>query len=176
MMPSRSAPERDPQAGFTYVAVLIALAIMALAATGAVQVGAVMQRRAAEERLLDIGEEFRVALTSYAKATPAGLPTTPHSLQDLLRDPRYPQAKRHLRKIYFDPMTGQQSWGFVSTLDGTGIVGIHSLSTARPIKIGNFPPAYQSFQDKESYTEWVFLPKPTVPTVPVAVRPPATTN
>ena len=172
MTTSRSCPKHDPQAGFTYIAVLILLAILALTAIGGLQVGAVMQRRAAEESLLDIGGEFRAALKSYAAATPAGLPTVPASLQDLLRDPRFPNPKRHLRKLYFDPMTGKQDWALVLTLDGTGILGIHSRSTAQPIKIGNFPPAYQSFENKKSYTEWVFTQPPRVPTGPVAGPPP----
>jgi type II secretory pathway pseudopilin PulG len=173
MIPSRSPGERDAQAGFTYIGVLILLAIIALTATGGLQVGAVMQRRAAEESLLDIGGEFRAALKSYAKATPAGLPTAPRSLQDLLRDPRFPNPVRHLRKVYFDPMTGKQDWALVFSPDGMGILGIHSRSTGRPIKIGNFPPAYQSFQDSKSYAEWIFALPPAVPTVPVATPAPA---
>jgi type II secretory pathway pseudopilin PulG len=166
-------PQRRSEAGFTYIAVLIALAIIALTAIGGAQVGAVMQRRAAEQSLLDVGHEFRAALNSYAMATPAGLPTAPKSLQDLVRDPRYPKPKRHLRKVYFDPMTGSQTWGLLKTPDGTGIIGIFSLSTGHPIKVGNFLPADQLFQNKKSYSEWVFMPGPTARAAPAPVPTPA---
>lgn len=160
------------EAGFTYIAVLILLAVIALIAIGGLQVGAVMQRRAAEESLLDIGHAFRAALTSYAMATPAGLPTTPATLDDLVRDPRYPKPKRHLRRVYADPMTGSRVWGLLKTPDGAGIMGVFSLSTGHPIKIGNFLPADQAFQNKKSYSEWVFVPAPTVRRQPVPVAAP----
>jgi hypothetical protein len=117
-----------------------------------------MQRRAAEEELLAIGSEFRRALISYSSATPAGQLSTPPTLQALLKDPRYPDTRRHLRKLYFDPLTGTQQWGTVMSIDGKGIVGIYSLSKATPIKIGNFETQYQSFTDQTSYADWVFTP------------------
>ncbi len=68
-------------AGFTYIGLLIALALIALAATATVQGGALLQRRQAEEELLVVGREFRNALQSYANATPAGQKRYPPSLQ-----------------------------------------------------------------------------------------------
>jgi len=169
------SPDRQhrSEAGFAYISVLIALAVIALTAIGGLQVGAVMQRRAAEESLLDIGHQFRAALKSYAAATPAGLPTAPPSLQDLVRDPRYPNPKRHLRRIYFDPMTGKQSWGLLKTPDGTGILGVFSLSTGRPIKVGNFLADDQAFQNRKSYAEWLFMPARAGQAVPAPMPPPA---
>jgi type II secretory pathway pseudopilin PulG len=142
--------------GFTYVGLLIMLAIIAVAATATLQLGAIAQRREAEEELLAIGSEFRNALLSYAVATPAGQPTAPQTLDDLLKDPRYPTPRRHLRKLYGDPLTGKAEWGVMHTLDGKGIAGVYSLSTQRPIKIGNFAPEFQTFTGKDTYAGWVF--------------------
>jgi len=133
------------------------LAIIAIASAATLQVGSVVHRHAAEEELLEIGTEFRSALVSYANATPPGQARLPHSLQDLLRDPRYPNLQRHLRKLYADPITGKAEWGTVLAQNGTGIIGIHSLSEAPPIKIGNFDPSFQGFSGKTSYREWVFV-------------------
>jgi len=169
MAPSHAHPKGSPEAGFTYIAVLIALAISAVTAIGGLQIGSVMQRRAAEESLLDIGHQYRAALKSYAKATPAGQPTYPKTLQDLVRDPRFPNPVRHLRKIYFDPMTGTETWGLLKTPDGTGIIGIFSQSTGRPIKVGNFLAVDQAFQNKKSYTEWVFMQAPNLRPAPLPV-------
>ena len=143
--------------GFAYLSLLILIAIIGVAAAGTVQLGSILQRRAAEEELLAIGAEFRRALISYSSATPAGQRVAPQSLQDLVKDPRYPNIRRHLRKLYFDPLTGKPQWGIVMANDGTGIIGIYSLSTATPIKIGNFERPFQSFEDKTSYADWVFM-------------------
>lgn len=151
-----------PSNGFTYLGLMIALAIMALVTAMALQLGSVAQRRMTEEALLDIGTEFQNALLSYAKATPAGQPTAPRSLNDLLRDPRYPQIRRHLRKLYADPLTGEAQWGIVMSPDGKGILAIHSLSEDRPIKIANFAPRFQDFAGARSYKEWKFA----VPSIP----------
>jgi type II secretory pathway pseudopilin PulG len=162
--PGRQRHALRAQAGFTYVALLIALAIVGMMAATSLQLGALMQRRAAEEALLVAGADFSAALDSYAKATPAGQPTAPASLNELLKDPRYPGVRRHLRKLWFDPLTGTQTWGLVMTPDGNGVLGVYSLATARPIKVGNFPPRFQAFDGKASYGEWVFMaPPPNAP-------------
>lgn len=136
---------------------MILLTIMAIVATATLQVGQLVQRREAEAELLSIGSEFRLALISYEKATPAGAQSAPGALGDLLKDPRFPYIRRHLRKLYLDPVTGKSEWGVVlSKANQTGIVGIHSLSSAKPIKIGYFEPIFQHFQGSVSYANWIF--------------------
>lgn len=147
---------RRRQAGFTYIGLMILVAIISLVSTAALQVGALTERRAAEEELLEIGAEIGAALGSYAKATPQGQVALPRTLQDLLRDRRYPQAMRHLRKLYVDPLTGKEEWGLVFAPDGSGITGVYSLSDAAPIKQGNFDGRFPGFNGKSSYRYWVF--------------------
>ncbi|MCA1323588.1 type II secretion system protein [Herbaspirillum sp. alder98] len=142
--------------GFTYIGVMILIAVIGLASTATLAVGKIHQRRAAEEELLNIGMEFRNALIAYANATPFGYSRSPSSLKDLLKDPRFPTPHRYLRKFYIDPMTGTAEWGTVLTIDGRGILGVHSLSDAKPIKIGNFPDALADFENKTSYQDWRF--------------------
>lgn len=144
--------------GFTYLSLLILVATIGIVTASTLQIGAALQRRAAEEELIEIGTEFRDALISYSNATPAGQKRTPSSLQDLLKDPRYQSPRRHLRKLYIDPITGKDEWGVVELGEGTGIIGIHSLSDAQPIKIGNFDAAFQDFEGKLSYRDWKFMP------------------
>jgi type II secretory pathway pseudopilin PulG len=150
----------DRERGFTYIGLLIFVAVIGVAAAATVQVGSILQRRAAEEELLQIGMEFRNALVSYANATPSGQKRAPSSLQDLLKDPRYPNTKRHLRQIYADPLTGKEEWGIVWWPDGSGIAGVYSLSEGRPIKIGRFDAPFQSFEGKTSYQDWRFGVEP----------------
>ncbi|HWW72111.1 MAG TPA: type II secretion system protein [Duganella sp.] len=147
-------------AGFTYVGLLIFIAILALTAASTLQVGALLQRRVAEQDLLAIGKEYQQALISYAKATPLGQNPLPRSFEDLLKDPRYPETRRHLRQVYIDPMTGTAEWGIVTARAGGGIAGIYSLSEASPIKIGNFLPPFEAFNNKTHYRDWIFSESP----------------
>ncbi|HEY3600248.1 MAG TPA: type II secretion system protein [Paraburkholderia sp.] len=148
---------RTAQGGYAYLALLILIAIISVAAAGSAEFGAIYQRRAQEKELLAVGGEFQRALLSYANATPLGQPTQPRTFDDLLRDPRYPTVVRHLRKLYVDPMTGKADWVLVQSPDGQTIVGIHSASLAHPIQIAKFPAEFQGFEHKKSYAEWVFV-------------------
>ncbi|WP_206171225.1 type II secretion system protein [Trinickia terrae] len=148
---------RAAQGGFAYLALMISIAVIGVAAAAAAQLGAIYERRMAEQELLFVGGEFQRALLDYASTSPLGTPTQPRTLDDLLRDPRYPNVVRHLRKLYADPMTGQADWVLVKSPDGQTIVGIHSVSKAHPIQIAHFPAEFQGFDDKRSYQDWVFV-------------------
>ncbi len=161
---SRSLAGRSD--GFAYLALLITITIIGVAAAATFRMGSVLQRRATEDELLEIGTEFRRALISYSSATPAGQPNAPQTLQALIKDPRYPNVRRHLRKLYYDPLTGTQKWGLVMSPDGKGIIGVYSLAPGKPIKIGNFETVYQEFTDKTSYTDWIFTSIPPARAIP----------
>lgn len=157
---------RAPCRGFTYVGLLVFVAILGIASAATLQMGSVVQRRAAEDELLLVGMEYRRALISYAQRTPAGQLRQPKSLADLLKDPRYPNTVRHLRKLYPDPITGKAEWGLIQGVEGGGISGVYSLSEAMPIKIDNFDPELAHFKGKTSYREWQFSVLPTTPARP----------
>lgn len=148
---------RQNMCGMAYLGLLILLAIMGVVAMAGIQLGSILQRREAEQELLDIGKEFQLALISYDKATPVGMSRSPQSIQDLLKDPRFPASKHHLRRLYPDPITGKPDWGLLMAADGSGIIGIYSLSTSAPIKIANFDPEFQYFEGSRSYRDWVFM-------------------
>lgn len=155
--PTRTGRPPRRGAGFTYISLVIMLAIIALVCATTVKLGAVMQRSAAERELLNIGAQFSDALQSYAKATPPGQPTQPPSLKELLLDPRFPAVRRHLRKIFVDPMTGKAEWGVSYVAGTTGVVAVYSLSSAKPVKIGNFPARFQGFEGKQRLSDWKFV-------------------
>jgi type II secretory pathway pseudopilin PulG len=140
--------------GFTYVGLLIAIAIVALICTASLQAGTALQRHAAEEELLEIGAQIRAALTSYANATPAGQRRSPSSLDDLLLDPRYPSVRRHLRALRRDPITGSAQWLTIEL--GGGIVAVSSLADSPPLKVDGFDEPFGAFKGKTSYREWQF--------------------
>jgi len=144
------------QRGFTYLSVVILVTIIGLVGAVSLRLGTTLQRAFAEQALLDIGMEYSNALASYAAATPQGQPNYPNSFAELLKDPRFPQLRRHLRRVYVDPMTGKAEWGIVKATDKGGILAIYSLSKAAPIKIGNFPARFASFEGRASLGDWKF--------------------
>lgn len=147
---------RAQQAGFTYLVLIILVAIVGMVGAASLKIGALLQRAAAEEELLDIGAAFSAALQSYAAATPQGQPQQPHSLQDLLKDPRFPGVRRHLRKLFVDPMTGKDEWGVMYAGDKDRVMGVYSLSDAKPFKVANFGAQGLDFEHKEHIFEWKF--------------------
>jgi type II secretory pathway pseudopilin PulG len=149
--------ERRQQAGIAYLALLLAIALLGIAASNAVSLGAVFARREAEQHLLEVGQEFQTALRSYAggQGPVAGVSRGPKALEDLLKDPRVPGIRRHLRSIYADPLTGKHEWGLIK--DSTGsIVGVYSLAAGKPIQQDGFDDRLASFKDADSYQKWIF--------------------
>ena len=164
----RLAGQAQAARGFTYVGLMIFLAILALGSAAVLSAGTSLQRRMHEEELLFIGAQFAEAFKSYFEATPAGQRNYPANLAELLRDPRYPGVRRHLRQIYVDPMTGKAEWGLVPAPGG--IIGVHSLSQRAPLKIAEFEPAFSVLTGKASYVDWKFgfAPPGLVTAVPLA--------
>jgi type II secretory pathway pseudopilin PulG len=169
---------RRRQAGFTYVGMIVFVTIIGLVGAATLKVGALLARAEAEHELLEIGAAFSDALASYAQATPPGQPQQPPSLEALLRDPRFPNPRRHLRRIFVDPITGRAEWGLVRAAEGAPIMGVYSLSQAQPLKIANFDQRFVNFERKQHLSDWKFVatsqglatPAPGVPanTVPPA--------
>jgi type II secretory pathway pseudopilin PulG len=147
---------RRAQGGFTYLGLIVLVMVIGMVGAATLKIGALMQRTAAENELLETGAAFSEALRSYAAATPQGQPQQPPTLQELLKDPRFPGVRRHLRKIFIDPMTGKAEWGIVYLGDKKGVIGVYSLSTAKPFKVGNFDARFVNFENKQKISEWRF--------------------
>ena len=143
---------RGRSAGFTYIGLLILIAMMGFALTVVAEVWQTVQKRDKEEELLFVGNQFRRAIAMYR--TDAS--QYPRQLEDLLKDPAFAGVRRYLRQIYRDPITGRAEWGLLKP-DGNSIVGVYSLSDAEPLKQGGFSLADQSFEGKKKYSEWVFV-------------------
>lgn len=145
-----------PQAGFTYLGLLFLLAAIGV---GLAQVGimwSTAEQREKERQLLFVGAQFRAAIRSYHELTPGAVKRYPASLDDLLEDRRLPVVRRHLRRIYVDPMTASTDWGLVMAPDG-GIMGVFSKSERAPLKVANFRDAERAFEGKSRYSEWKFV-------------------
>lgn len=97
--------------GFVYLWALFSVVLAGIVMAGTGQMWQTKSQREKEAELMFIGEEFRKAIMSYHSS---GTKQYPESLEDLLKDERSPNIKRHLRKIYVDPVTNTTEWGLVA--------------------------------------------------------------
>ena len=151
------------QKGFTYLGMLIIVAVMGAGLAAFGQIYSHAAQRDKEQQLLFVGEQFRAAIESYHRKSP-GTNVYPKKLEDLVEDKRFPMPMRHLRRVYADPMTGGTDWGLVEAPGGAGIMGVHSLSEDKPIKSANFGTKQEEFETAESYKAWRFVYSPAAPT------------
>jgi type II secretory pathway pseudopilin PulG len=148
--------------GFTYLGLLFLIAIMGVLAAVAGALWSIDQRRQKEKELLFVGNQFRKAIAGYYERSPGSVKQYPRVLEDLLTDNRFVVPMRHLRKVYRDPISLTQDWGIVRGPDG-GISGVYSLSTAEPMKKGNFSEANSDFVGKGAYYDWRFVYRTPLP-------------
>jgi type II secretory pathway pseudopilin PulG len=145
--------------GFTYIGLLIMIAISGIALAGVGIVWHQDMQREREKELLFIGEAFRQAIGSYYESNPSGIKQYPATLDALLIDSRFPNIKRHIRKLYDEPITYSKEWGL--ELQQGKIVGVYSLSDQEPIKKNGFPRQYDSFGSAKKYSDWKFIYLPS---------------
>src|SRR3954470_6772670 len=106
------------QAGFSYIGLLFAVAILGITLATVGAVWSTQIRREKEAELLWVGDQYRAAIGQYF-ATGGQYPAT---LADLLEDRRFPQVRRYLRRLFPDPMTGLADWELIDA-GGAGIMG-----------------------------------------------------
>lgn len=163
-------PPRE-QGGFTYLALLIAVALIGVGLVATSAVWSQSRQREKEQELLFIGNQFRLAIERYYQRTPGAVKRYPAKLEDLLEDKRYLTRQRYLRRIYVDPITGKARWGLIPA-PGGGVMGVYSLSNEKPIKTGRFAEEDQAFEGAKRYSQWRFLYQPLATAALQAPPPP----
>jgi type II secretory pathway pseudopilin PulG len=111
------------QGGFTYLGVLIAVAVLGIGVSAVSEVWVTHARRQRIEELEWVGQQYVQAIGSYYESSPGTVKAYPRSLQDLLEDRRFVTMRRHLRQVYVNPMSGQADWEMLVAPDG-GIKGV----------------------------------------------------
>ena len=155
MRSGEGGQDRSPdQSGFTLIGLLLLVSVLGLllALVGRNWQSAVAREK--EAQLLFVGDQYRSALTSYYRMTPGSEKRYPPQLQDLLRDPRFPNTVRHLRRLWPDPVGGGE-WVLLRDERG-GIKGLHSASQGVPRKTAGFPAEDLKFEAASHYSDWVF--------------------
>lgn len=143
------------QAGFSYMGILMLMVIAGISMAATSLVWHTQQQRVKEQQLLFAGTAIRKAIASYYLSNPSGLREYPPSLEALLLDKRHPTIKRHLRRLYEDPMTKKQNWLLI--MQNNRVIGVYSNSKIKPIKMTDFPAAYENFSNAKTYQDWKFV-------------------
>lgn len=147
------------QRGFSYPIAMFLVAILAVVSARALEVTLTAERRDKEAELLAVGQAYRNAIRSYYDNSPGTAKVYPPDLPALLQDARTTRLRRHLRKLYRDPITASADWGMVLTPEGA-VKGVYSLSNLRPFKSGGFPVELSAFAGAGHYREWQFVYEP----------------
>ena len=156
------------QRGFTYLLLLFFIASVAAGLAGVGELWATSRQQQRELELLFAGNAIRQAIAAYYLATPGPLKQYPASLDNLMKDPRFPDTRRYLRQLYPEPMTGKD-WALIKAPQG-GIMGVASASEDPPLKRAGFRDPNRAFEDqairlkeKLRYRDWEFNFEPGLP-------------
>ena len=149
---------RGEQQGFAWVFVLAALALASAAGALVAQRWSDKTARGKEQMLLRIGDEYARALADYRTSSPGSDKRYPASLEQLVLDTRFVGLRRHLRKLYPDPMTGQPDWVLLRDPRGD-IIGLRSRSEQQPWARVPQRLAHVDLPAAQQYAGWVFTPR-----------------
>lgn len=154
------------QTGFVYIAVLVALFLVALATQGVMTSVAQQAQREREQALLRIGQMYVQAIGSYYQASPGVQKQWPRTLEDLLEDKRLISVKRHIRELYPDPIS-RQDWTLIQA-PGGGLQGVASSSMAQPVRSAAVELDGLVLTPALHYADWQFIYQP--PLVPLPAK------
>jgi type II secretory pathway pseudopilin PulG len=125
-MPPGSRLCCQQQAGFTYTVLLFALVLLGVGLAAIGEAWSAASRRDKERELLYVGNEYVRAIRSFYEDSP-GEHRYPASLADLVEDRRFVDVRRHLRRLYPDPVDPALEWRLLPAPDG-GVMGVASQS------------------------------------------------
>jgi type II secretory pathway pseudopilin PulG len=132
------------QRGFTYLGLLLAIALLGIGMTAASEVWVTVARRQRMEQAEWAGQQYVQAIGSYYESSPGRVKAHPKTLQDLLEDRRFTFVRRHLRQVYVNPFSGNADWELVKAPDG-GIRGValpvrSEIGTEAPVREFSYMP------------------------------------
>jgi type II secretory pathway pseudopilin PulG len=150
---------RKSQRGFTLLAVLAAMFLLALSTHYVMVTVSQQSLRERELELIRIGKETVRAIGLYYEQSPGAVKEWPPSLEALTDDRRFVTLRRHLRRVYSDPMTRSDDWGYV-TAPGGGIAGIFSKSKMQPVSTEHSELVELGLGGARHYSDWRFVYRP----------------
>lgn len=154
--------------GFTYLMAMMIIMIMGIMLGMSGESWKTIMQREREEELIFRGTQIMDAIGRWNKGD-RHVKTPLRDLKDLVQDPRTLTTTRYLRRLYTDPMTGQE-WNVIND-PNLGITGVASTSQGKPLKTGGFPVGLESLEKKEKYSDWLFVYNPNAPKPAIATQP-----
>jgi type II secretory pathway pseudopilin PulG len=151
---------RRRQAGFTYLWLLAALAVLGLFLAVVGPMWAMQAQREREGDLLRVGTAYAQAIERYYAMSPGGVKTMPRRVDDLLLDPRFVLPVRHLRAAYLDPIDPSHAMEPILGADGQ-LIGVRSTSDQAPLRRIEWTDGRHVIAPAEHYRDWQFLARPT---------------
>ena len=151
------------RSGFTYLWLLFFIAITAATAAAIGQRSSVVVQREKEAELSFRGHEIERAIGSYWDATPGEQKELPRGLVDLVEDRRGGALRRHLRRVWTDPFTGQVDWILIMADDGEHVRGVRSRADAPAFDIKGLGPTLPGARRLVSERVFVFGPSASQP-------------
>ncbi len=141
------------QRGFSYLVLLLWLAIGSALLTALASRWSFEARRERETEFVFRAEQYRLAIESYAAPINlngcSNVQQLPVSLNDLVTDSRCGLTRHHLRTLYTDPITRSPQWGLVQSFGA--IQGVFSMSELPPVR---------HVDGVKAYRDWKFLANP----------------
>lgn len=113
------------QRGFTYLGLLLAIALLGIGLAAASEVWTTTAQRQRLEQLDWVGQQYVQGIGSYYESSQGAAKSFPLALDDLIEDRRAPFVRRHLRQLYVNPISGRLDWEVVEA-SGKGIRGIRA--------------------------------------------------
>jgi len=147
------------QRGATLLTILVMMVLLGLAAGMAGTTWKTARQREREAELLFRGDQYRRAIEGYYRFSHGGMKGLyPARLEDLIKDPRSLETRRHIRQLFNDPMTGGD-WVLI-TEPGGRIRGVRSSSQLEPFQQDNFAQKNERFVGAREYAAWEFVYEP----------------
>ena len=132
-MAARSrAGERRRQGGFTYLGILLAVALIGLGLASASEVWTTVAHRQKLEQLDFAGQQIAQAIGSYYESTPGLVKRYPRTLEELLDDRRFATVRRHLRQVFPNPFQERGRWELVPA-PGGGVSGVRAVVSLQAV-------------------------------------------
>lgn len=89
--------------GFTYIGVLLAIAVLSVGVTAVVEVWTTTGRRQQLIQLNWVGAQYVNGVRGFYESTPGSIKIYPKNVEELLEDTRGLLIRRHLRSEYRNP-------------------------------------------------------------------------
>jgi len=150
---------RTAQSGFTYLWLLAAIAVLAVAMAAVGPMWARQAQREREAELMRVGVAYASAIEHYYRTSAGGVRQLPRSVNDLLQDGRFPTPVRHLRAAYTDPMQPGVALELIRSPSGE-IRGVASTSLESPLRQAAWTDGHHTLpaaSPSSTYRDWQFL-------------------